>query len=340
MRTRVRRPNMRRAVIVLPNGFTLANLFFGIFAIVSASKGQYIEAGRYVVIGAIFDAFDGRVARATNSGTRFGQELDSLVDAICFGLAPGLIMYFAALGREGWDWLFVFLFAACAVIRLARFNVEQAGREKTHFTGLPSPAAGGTLATYYWFSQTPLYNETFVGDLPWHFVLRLLMITLSFLMISNVPYPAWPRFSLRTVRGVFGIVMLLSMIFGLIFLPREFFFPLGVAYVLYGLGTAVIMGLLERDRRGDEGGGPAEDDEVLEVIETPTSLVRGGLARDGHHREVRESGARDGALRDHETGDEAVAGSRRRRRRRRPRPDRESPPGGAGGNSVHEDENQ
>jgi CDP-diacylglycerol--serine O-phosphatidyltransferase len=324
---------MRRAVIVLPNGFTLANLFFGIFAIVSASRGQYIEAGRYVVIGAIFDAFDGRVARATNSGTRFGQELDSLVDAICFGLAPGLIMYFAALGREGWDWVFVWLFAACAVIRLARFNVEQAGREKTYFTGLPSPAAGGTLATYYWFSQTPLYNETFVGDLPWHFVLRLLMITLSFLMISNVPYPAWPRFSLRTVRGVLGIVLLLSMIFGLIFLPREFFFPLGVAYVLYGLIRSVVMGLLERDRRGEGARDDQDDDEVDEVIETPTSLVRGGLARDGHSR---EGLAHDGAQRDLMAPDDSSPGGRRRRRRRRPRPDRESP----GGNSAHEDESQ
>jgi CDP-diacylglycerol--serine O-phosphatidyltransferase len=312
---------MRRAVIVLPNGFTLANLFFGIFAIISASRGQYDEAGRYVVIGAIFDAFDGRVARATNSGTRFGQELDSLVDAICFGLAPGLIMYFAALDRDGWDWIFVFLFATCAVIRLARFNVEQAGREKSYFTGLPSPAAGGTLATYYWFSQTPLYNETFVGDLPWHFVLRLLMVTLSFLMISNVPYPAWPRFSLRTVRGVVGIVVLLSMIFGLIFLPREFFFPLGVAYVLYGLVTSVLLGLLERDRRAD--GEPEEPEEpTMEVIETPTSLIRGGISREGMAREALSA-------------DDAARAGRRRRRRRRPRNDGETP----GHNSANEEPN-
>ena len=82
-------------------------------------------------------------------------------------------------------------------MRLARFNVEQAGRKKTHFHGLPSPAAGLTLATYYWFSQTPLYNQTVIlftdsktlSDLPWPTILRGLMAILAALMISDVPYP-------------------------------------------------------------------------------------------------------------------------------------------------------
>ena len=78
-----------------------------------------------------------------------------------------MIMYFAVLNRDGWDWIFVFLFAACAVMRLARFNIEQAGTAKTYFQGLPSPAAGITLASYYWFSQSWLYNYGAIGDLPW-----------------------------------------------------------------------------------------------------------------------------------------------------------------------------
>src|SRR5205823_7331786 len=165
MRPAIRTPDVRRVVVLFPSGLTLANLFFGVFAIVTASRGDYTRAGWYVVFGGIADAFDGRVARATNTGGRFGEELDSLVDAITFGLAPALIMYFAVLNRNGWDWIFSFLFTACAVIRLARFNVEQAGRAKKYFHGLPSPAAGMTLATYYWFSQTSLYNQTILGDL-------------------------------------------------------------------------------------------------------------------------------------------------------------------------------
>jgi CDP-diacylglycerol--serine O-phosphatidyltransferase len=243
----MRRPRLPRpSLVMLPNGVTLLNLFFGIFAIVAGARGDFGRAVLYVVIGALFDGLDGRVARATNTGSRFGQELDSLVDAISFGLAPAMIMYFAVLHKEGWDWLFVFGFVAAAVIRLARFNIEQAGRKKSHFHGLPSPAAGGTLATYYWFSQTPFYNETVIGDLPWHQLLRYLMAGLAFLMVSDVPYPAWPTFSLRTVKGAIGLVVFVGLALGLIFLPREFFFPVGMTYVLYGIVAATVRGLLDK----------------------------------------------------------------------------------------------
>lgn len=255
------RPNTRRAVVLLPNGFTLANLFFGVFAIVAASRGDYSRAGAYIVFGGVADALDGRVARATNTGSRFGEELDSLVDAISFGLAPAMIMYFAVLNQQGWDWIFVFIFAMCAVIRLARFNVEQAGRKKTHFTGLPSPAAGGTLATYYWFSQTNLYTQTMIADLPWHQMLRFIMLGLSFLMISNVQYAAMPTIGYRTMREILGSLLVLATVFGVIFLPKQFFFPAAMAYVLYGLVATVFIGLLDRlpsneaaddDYEGDE----------------------------------------------------------------------------------------
>jgi CDP-diacylglycerol--serine O-phosphatidyltransferase len=237
---------VRRVVVALPNGLTLLNLFFGVFAIVTAARGDYGRAALYIVIGGICDAFDGRIARATRTGTRFGEELDSLVDAISFGVAPALVMYFAVLRTAGWDWVFVFLFVACAVIRLARFNIEQAGRAKSHFIGLPSPMAGGTLATYYWFSQTQLYNQTFLAELPWQILLKYLMAALAFLMISNVPYPTWPTFSIRTWRGAAGLAVFLGLIVGLVVLPREFFFPLGVAYVSYGVLRAALLGLVER----------------------------------------------------------------------------------------------
>ena len=83
---------MRRAYVVLPSGLTLANLFCGVFAIVSASRGQFDFAGLLIILGGVADALDGRVARATGSGSRFGSELDSLVDVITFGTAPALIM--------------------------------------------------------------------------------------------------------------------------------------------------------------------------------------------------------------------------------------------------------
>jgi CDP-diacylglycerol---serine O-phosphatidyltransferase len=245
---------MRRVVVLFPSGLTLANLFFGVFAIVAASRQQFEQAGWWVVLGGIADAFDGRVARATNSEGRFGEELDSLVDAITFGLAPAMIMYFAVLNREGWDWFWCFLFTACAVLRLARFNVEQAGTAKTYFQGLPSPAAGITLATYYWFSQSPLYAAYGIEGWPWHQMLRMVMAGLGFLMISNVPYPVMPPVGLRSARGLMGLGVLVIGVAMLIFGRLEYFFPIAMAYVSFGLFRAVLLGLLDRRQNGRGSG--------------------------------------------------------------------------------------
>jgi len=270
---------MRRAVVVLPSGLTLANLFCGVFAIVSASRGQFDFAGLLIILGGVADALDGRVARATGSGSRFGSELDSLVDVITFGLAPAVIMY-----------------VACAAIRLARFNVEQAGRAKRYFHGLPSPAAGMTLATYYWFSQSTLYNETVLGDLPWHFWLRFLMLALAFLMISNVSYPAVPTVGYKKISEILGTLVVAVTVIGIIVLRKQFYFPALVGYVVYGVGKTVFFGLIGRRPRGDV---PviSDDDEDLEpdtqiVVAdiTPDRQSRRRRRRRSHHRDDRVRG--------------------------------------------------
>jgi CDP-diacylglycerol--serine O-phosphatidyltransferase len=242
----LRRPSMRRAVILFPSGLTLGNLFFGIFAIIAASRKDFVEAGVYVLLGGACDALDGQVARATNAGTQFGEELDSLVDAITFGLAPGLIMYFAVFNQDSWDWLSVFFFSACAVMRLARFNIEQAGTAKTYFQGLPSPAAGITLASYYWFSQSWLYNYGAIANLKWHVLLRFLMLALAFLMISNIPYPVFPRTGFRSLRAIGATLLLLGSMALLATRRLEFFFPAALCYVAWGPIRWVFSGLFER----------------------------------------------------------------------------------------------
>lgn len=245
-RRQLRRPDMRRAVILFPSGLTLGNLFFGIFAIIAASRQDFVEAGVYVLLGGACDALDGQVARATNAGTQFGEELDSLVDAITFGLAPGLIMYFAVFNQASWDWLSVFLFSACAVMRLARFNIEQAGTAKTYFQGLPSPAAGITLASYYWFSQSWLYNYGAIANLKWHVLLRFLMLALAFLMISNIPYPVFPRTGFRSLRAIGATLLLVGSMVLLATRRLEFFFPAALCYVAWGPIRWVFSGLFER----------------------------------------------------------------------------------------------
>lgn len=254
----------RRSVVILPNGFTLFNLLCGVYAIVAASRNDFNLAAFAIVTGGVADALDGRVARATGTGSRFGSELDSLVDAISFGLAPAMIMYFAVFNKNEWGWLFCFFFTACAVIRLARFNIEQAGRAKRYFHGLPSPAAGMTLATYYWFSQTPLYNDTALGDLNWTVALTVLMALLAFLMISNVSYPAVPRVGFSKLSEILGTLVIAGTVLGVFFLRKEFYFPALVLYVLYGLAKTVLFGLLDRRPRGDSP--VISDDDGLDAL--------------------------------------------------------------------------
>jgi CDP-diacylglycerol--serine O-phosphatidyltransferase len=295
---------MRRAAPALPNAFTLGNLFFGIFAIVSASHGQFANAVLYIVLGGVCDAFDGAVARATRSGSRFGEELDSLVDAISFGLAPALIVYFLVLPQTRWGLLAVFIFCACAVIRLARFNVTQAGESKAYFIGLPSPAAGGTLATYYWFTQTPLYNQTRIVDLPWQEIMPGLMLLLALMMVSAVPYPAWPKVGVRSWKGIAGLLGVLGIVLGATLYSKYFFFLFGIAYVGYGLVRALILGIIDWPTNGHGHPRRRATDYVdpMEAYGSPPLVPAGAAARGEERAAAHEA---DDLLR------------RRRRRRRR-----------------------
>jgi CDP-diacylglycerol--serine O-phosphatidyltransferase len=241
----LRKPDIGKVVVVLmPNGFTLLNLCLGMLAIIYAFAGDFEQAGICVVVGGVCDALDGRVARATRTGSRFGEELDSLVDIVSFGVAPAMIMYSAVLKDQTFGWLWPFIFIAAAAIRLAKFNVEQAGRKKTHFFGLPSPAAGMTLATYFWFRETPLYMESWLSALPWQQTMQIVMVVLAVLMMSNVQYAAVPTIGLKSVRGLLGTLVVLVTLVGVAFFPRQFFFPALITYVAYGLLKTAVAGLL------------------------------------------------------------------------------------------------
>lgn len=276
------RRRLERPIVLLPNGFTLLNLFLGVFAIVTASRGEYATAATYIVLGGVADAIDGRVARATRSGTRFGAELDSLVDAITFGVAPSMLMFFAVFNQHGWEWIFCFFFTMCAVLRLARFNVEQAGRAKSHFSGLPSPMAGMTLATYYWFRESPLYQTTLLVDLPWPIMLRFIMVGLAFLMISQVRYAAVPLIGYRSFREILGTLIVAGTLVGVVFLPKPFFFPAMMAYVLWGVARTVFVGLLDRL--------PVADERVDGIIADSDGVEGVGVPR---RRRRRRRGGRD-----------------------------------------------
>lgn len=258
--TAVSRRRLRGGVIVLPSAFTLGNLFLGIWAIVAAARGQYETAGWLIVLAAFADLFDGRVARFTGTGSEFGEQLDSLVDAISFGVAPALIIYFAFLGESGWNWIMAFIFVAAAIIRLARFNVEQAGIAKSSFHGLPSPTAGVTLATFYSFTETPFFQQ-YLTEVNVPMTAGWMMIMVAGLMISHVLYPVVPRFTYRTWGGRLALVLTIASIVAALTAPAYFFFPMAVVYIAYGLLRTVVLGFLERlpdqdpllDEYSDEG---------------------------------------------------------------------------------------
>jgi CDP-diacylglycerol--serine O-phosphatidyltransferase len=244
----LRRPTMRQVVVVMPSAFTLGNLFFGFWAIVSAFNGNFRWAGWFIVFAGILDMLDGRVARLSNTGSRFGAELDSLVDVISFGVAPALLIYFLDFASAGrFSWILCFIYVTSVALRLARFNVVSAGKPSTGwFTGMPSPAAGMTLAVYYPFSQTDWYRGAIAYLDLQHQGLVVLMLLLAVLMVSNVKYPKFPPIGLRSTKGLLGLAVHLAILLGGILAPEYFLFPLGLFYMAYGLVRATVLGLMER----------------------------------------------------------------------------------------------
>jgi CDP-diacylglycerol--serine O-phosphatidyltransferase len=244
----LRRPSIRQVVVVMPSAFTLGNLFFGFWAIVSAFNGNFRWAGWFIVFAGILDMLDGRVARLSGTGTRFGAELDSLVDVISFGVAPALLMYFLDFASAGrFAWILCYIYVVAVALRLARFNVLSAGKPSTGwFTGMPSPSAGMTLAVYYPFSQTDWYRASLAYMDLQHEGLVVLMLLLAVLMVSNVKYPKFPPIGIRSARGILGLVVHLVILLGGILAPEYFLFPLGLAYMAFGLVRATVLGLMER----------------------------------------------------------------------------------------------
>ncbi|HEX6643086.1 MAG TPA: CDP-diacylglycerol--serine O-phosphatidyltransferase [Gemmatimonadales bacterium] len=264
------RARMRRVVIVMPSAFTLGNLFFGFWSMVYAFQGRFAWAGWFIVFAGILDMLDGRVARMSNTGSRFGAELDSLVDVISFGVAPGLLMYFLEFQHAGrFAWILCYIYVVAVALRLARYNVTAGTKPASSwFTGMPSPSAGMTLAVWYPFSQTEWYQQS-MGYVDFgQQGLAVLMLLLAVLMVSNVKYPRFPPIGLRTARGLFGLAVHLLILVGALLAPDAFLFPLGITYLLYGLVRATVLGLMQHPANGE-----ADD---LNTFEHRTGPARAG----------------------------------------------------------------
>ncbi len=271
---------LRKGIIILPSAFTMSNLFFGFYAIVAATRGDFEWAGWFIVWAAVTDLLDGRVARFTRTGSAFGEELDSLVDAISFGVAPAFIMYTLFFSDGDYNWVLPLVYVMAVVVRLARFNMEQEGEAKRHFHGLPSPTPGIILATFYPFSQTAFFG-TYLADMPWPRIMAILLILLGALMLSNVPYAIVPRLNFKTGRGILFAVWLFANIMVAIRYPAYYFFPMFLGYTVWGLTRSVIHGLLERLPDHDPLEDSFEDGEAAVRPVDYGELAPGGFRRSG-----------------------------------------------------------
>ncbi|MBC7192238.1 MAG: CDP-diacylglycerol--serine O-phosphatidyltransferase [Marinobacter sp.] len=234
--TRVR----RKGIYLLPNALTTASLFSGFFAIVSAANGMFDNAAIAIFVSMILDGLDGRVARMTNTQSKFGEEYDSLADMVAFGVAPGLVAFFWSLNEMGKiGWAVTFIFVAGAALRLARFNTQIGSVDKKYFVGLASPAAAACVAGLVW---------CFHDDQPsnWLSMLTLLIVGGGgMLMVSNILYRSFKDLDLRG-RVPFAAILLVVLIFVVIALdPATVLFSVFLLYALSG----PVRALLRRARR-------------------------------------------------------------------------------------------
>jgi len=227
---KIKKEKSHRRIYILPNIFTSLNLFFGFYAVIASINGKFVAASVAIIIGVLFDIMDGKIARATNTTSKFGIEYDSLADLISFGLAPGLMIYLWSLkplGRIGW--LAAFLFMACGALRLARFNSQVGTVNSDHFVGLPIPAGAAMAAT------TVLFFHKFGFEGKINPILLLVMLyTLSFLMVSTIKYNSFKKPELFKSMNFNVLVTIILILIFIAAQPSVALFFLGISYVVSG----------------------------------------------------------------------------------------------------------
>ena len=239
---------MRRGMFVLPSSITMASIFCGFSSVVmsinaaGARPEYYFQwAAGLLVLAGVFDGLDGRVARATNTATEFGVQLDSLADVVSFGMAPAILAYrygFFHLGihdshLRAAGWAACFVFTACGALRLARFNVQVSAVDPRYFVGLPIPAGAACVASVIIWHPTPP-SVTF-----WAYAFALELFLVGLLMVSTLRFPSFkkktasPRTSMVTSLS---IVLVFAM---MILLQHQFFLAFFTTYVLLALALNV-----------------------------------------------------------------------------------------------------
>jgi len=220
---------------LLPNFFTAASIFAGIYSMISAVEGKFVMAAWMVLLSLIFDGLDGRVARLTNTCSRFGVEFDSLADIVAFGATPAMLLYLYAghdFGRFGI--MASALFVIFGGIRLARFNVMSGQSEPSVFIGVPIPTAAVFISVLVLLYQ----KYSILAEYKLFILISALVVAV--LMVSNIRYPSFKKVDMdkKHIRRVFVAIVVVAM---LIFLyPTEGFALFFTLYILYGPVMSIV----------------------------------------------------------------------------------------------------
>ena len=225
-----KRENLRKGVYLLPNLITSGSLFAGFYVIIASTDGNFVRAAWFILLSAILDGLDGKVARLTGTTSKFGMEMDSLADVVAFGVAPGVLMYTWALKPYGkLGWLAAFLYVVCGALRLARFNVQVSTVESKRFVGMPIPAAASIVATcvllFFELGGTGTVKKVSV---------LLLVFLLAFLMVSNIKYFSLKDPDLFKRQPFMMLVAAIMILIVIVARPEIMLFVFGMIYLVSG----------------------------------------------------------------------------------------------------------
>ena len=225
----IRLVSNKNSRVILPNIMTLVGVCIGLTSIKFAFDGRFELSVIAVLIAAIIDGLDGRIARLIKATSKVGKELDSLTDVISFGVAPAFIMYFWALDNIGrFGWLISLIYVVCVALRLARFNVSTGGEPSwrdNFFEGIPSPAGGVLVLMPLIYS----FSEVQFITINKNIIVPSLFIIISVLLISKIPTYSLKRIVVPRSTSIF-------LLFGIIL-----FFGL---LLIYTFNTIIISGII------------------------------------------------------------------------------------------------
>jgi len=221
----------KRAII--PNTLTTLNIFSGFVSLIFAGEKEFILAAYFIGIAAIFDVLDGLFARLLGTSSEYGVQLDSLGDTISFGAAPAMLIYQAYLIKFGfWGIILSALLLIFGALRLARFNIQVEDLSvKENFKGLPIPLSALTVASFiYMFKPSGIPVE------PFTYIVFPLILLLSGLLVSTVPYNAMPKFhkSMFSESPFLVAFVALSVVI-LIFIGIKGIFYIFITLILFGI---------------------------------------------------------------------------------------------------------